>query len=173
MVAKSPSQELLKSWLSYNKETGEFYWKRKFHTGKSRVGELAGSLNKKTNYVLIQIYGFRQIGAHRLAWIYQYGDIPADLEIDHIDGNPRNNAISNLRLATSAQQKMNKRVQKNSRSKLKGAYYHAVHKGKKWRSQIKVDGRYIFLGYFHTAWEAHLAYCEAAPRYFGAFARAA
>ena len=94
-------------------------------------------------------------------------------EIDHIDGNPSNNAIANLRLATSSQQKQNKRVQSNNRSGLKGAFYHACRKGKKWRSQIKVGDKLIFLGYFHTPEEAHAAYCEAAREYFGEFARTA
>lgn len=115
--------------------------------------------------------------AHRLAWIYVHGLTIGGAEIDHIDGNPANNAIANLRLATSTQQKQNKRVQSNNRSGLKGAYYHACHKGKKWRSQIKVDrdGQKIlvFLGYFETAQQAHEAYAAAAIKYFGDFARVA
>jgi hypothetical protein len=117
--------------------------------------------------------GHAQMGAHRLAWIYMYGPTIGGAEIDHIDGNPANNAIANLRLATSRQQKQNKRAQSNNRSGLKGAYYHACHKGKKWRSQIKVGDVLIFLGYFHTAEEAHAAYGEAALDYFGEFARTA
>ena len=94
-------------------------------------------------------------------------------EIDHKDGDPSNNAIENLRLATSSQQKQNKGVQSNNRCGLKGAFYHACHKGKKWRSQIKVGDRLIFLGYFHTAMEAHEAYAAAAVEHFGEFARVA
>lgn len=45
------------------------------------------------------------------------------------------------------------------------------HKGKKWRTQIKVGDDVIFLGYFHTALEAHEAYGRAAVKYFGEFAR--
>ena len=94
-------------------------------------------------------------------------------EVDHKDTDPSNNAIWNLRLATSTEQKQNKKVQSNNRSGLKGAYYHACHKGKKWRSQIKVGDRLIFLGYFHTAIEAHEAYASAALEHFGEFARVA
>jgi hypothetical protein len=101
------------------------------------------------------------------------GSIPADMEIDHADGNPSNNRLSNLRLATSSHQKRNKRVQSNNRSGLKGAFWHGCHKGKKWRSQIKVGKRLIFLGYFHTAEEAHVAYSRAAKEHFGEFARVA
>ncbi len=98
------------------------------------------------------------------------------MEIDHKDTDPSNNRLDNLRLATSQEQKRNKKVQSNNRSGLKGAYYHACRKGKKWRSQIRIGpGRenLIFLGYYDTALEAHMAYRSAAIRHFGEFARAA
>lgn len=37
---------------------------------------------------------------HRLVYSSFRGDIPKDLELDHIDGNPRNNNLSNLQLIT-------------------------------------------------------------------------
>ena len=37
---------------------------------------------------------------HRLVWESFRGDIPKDKEIDHIDGNPRNNKLSNLQILT-------------------------------------------------------------------------
>lgn len=122
---------------------------------------------------MIALRGVGQFMAHRLAWVCVHGCLPDDAEVDHIDCNPSNNAISNLRLATSSQQKQNKKAQSNNRSGLKGAMYHAAHKGKKWRSQIKVGDKVVFLGYFHTAREAHEAYARAASDYFGEFARAA
>jgi hypothetical protein len=41
------------------------------------------------------------------------------------------------------------------------------------RASIKANGKRIFLGLFLTAEEAHDAYCAAAKKYFGEFARAA
>lgn len=168
-----PSQELVREWLSYDPRTGIFLWRKESRKCRPVFGKVAGSIVGKNGYRLIKFRGFSLIGAHRLAWIYAYGSIADGLEIDHIDGNPSNNAISNLRLATSRQQKRNKRVQSNNRSGLKGAYYHACHKGKKWRSQIGLGNRMVFLGYFHTAEEAHAAYGAAAIEHFGEFARVA
>lgn len=158
--------------MDYDPATGVFTWIKEPRTIGPCLGKVAGTA-RKNGYRLISLPGFGQIMAHRLAWIYIHGLTIGGAEIDHKDGNPANNAIENLRLATSSQQKQNKGVQSNNRSGLKGAYYHACHKGKKWRSQIKVGSDLIFLGYFHTAEEAHSAYVRAASEHFGEFARAA
>lgn len=165
-----PPQELLHDLLRYDGMTGIFYW-RNPKAAWIKPGSVAGST--KRNYRCIGIAGYGQLQAHRLAWIYEFGKLDEFQEIDHKDGNGMNNRMSNLRLATSSQQKMNRRIQYNNRSGLKGAYYHACHKGKKWRSQIKFEGRILFLGYYHTPEEAHAAYRAAATHYFGEFARAA
>ena len=39
-----------------------------------------------------------EIHAHRLAWIRHYGRIPSEHQIHHVDGDPANNGIRNLRL---------------------------------------------------------------------------
>lgn len=172
-MVKMPSREFIREWLDYDPVTGVFTWKKEPRPTRPLIGAVAGGASRKNGYAFIKLRGFRQIGAHRLAFIYFCGRIPDGFEVDHIDNNPANNAILNLRLATSSEQKQNKRVQSNNRCGLKGAYYHEAHKGKKWRSQIKVDGKYVFLGYYATPEEAHAAYREAADKHFGEFARAA
>ena len=50
----------------------------------------------------------RNIMYHRAVWIGANMTLPsAGLQIDHIDGNPINNAIENLRLVTDAENKNN------------------------------------------------------------------
>lgn len=175
-MRKLPTQSLLREWFDYNLETGIFIWKKVHYTNVKLLGKPAGTL-RNNGYIFIGVPGFGQLGAHRLAWIYVHGLTIGGAEIDHRDTNPTNNAISNLRLASSSEQKQNKNVQSNNRSGLKGAYYHACRRGKKWRSQIMVlqgnRKNLIFLGYFQTAQEAHEAYGRAALKYFGEFARAA
>ena len=69
--------------------------------------------------------------------------------IDHIDRNSLNNNLSNLRVATALEQVLNREF-KNA----KGYYFN---KGK-WKAQIKINGKQIYLGYFKTEQEASLAY---------------
>jgi hypothetical protein len=44
---------------------------------------------------------------HRVVWEVFNGEIPPDMEIDHIDTCPSNNDLSNLRLATSKENSAN------------------------------------------------------------------
>jgi hypothetical protein len=167
MITRNVPQERVRYWLDYNSETGEFIW-RWSPCARVKRGSIAGT-SPANGYRLIGLRGYGQVGAHRLAWIHAYGPIPDGMEIDHINGDPSDNRLCNLRLATSAQQKMNKVVQSNNRSGLKGAYFHACRKGRKWRSQIKANGTLHFLGYFETAEEAHEAYVAASRRLFKDF----
>lgn len=161
-----PTQDRLREVLDYNRDTGLFTWKKSTRRIGNLVGSIAGTV-RGAGYIYIGVDAFGQFAAHRLAWVWCFGDIPCGIEVDHIDGNPANNAIANLRLATSTEQKRNKGVQRNNRSGLKGAFYHACRKGKKWRSQIKVGLNLVFLGYHETAEQAHQSYLAAANRYFG------
>lgn len=108
--------------------------------------------------------------AHQLAWLLSHDEWPPR-NIDHIDMDRANNRLSNLRLATPSQNGANRGRQKNNSSGLKGV---AWNKGaKRWRAQIKANGKRRHLGYFDTAEEAHAAYQEAAASLFGDFARTA
>jgi len=168
-VNNIPPASFLREWLDYDPNTGIFRWAKEPRAIRPVVGQIAGT-RRITGQVFIKLPHTPQLCAHRIAWVWCHGPIPAGFEIDHKDGDQSNNAISNLRLATSSQQKMNRAVQSNNRSGLKGAYFHACRKGKQWRSQIKVGVRLHFLGYYDTAHEAHAAYVAAADRFFGRFA---
>lgn len=165
-----PPLEMIREWLDYDPESGLVRWKKRHGRGRNLIGQIAGTKNRKSGIAVKFLhYGFFML--HRLIWVLEVGPIPEGLEIDHEDGDSRNNRLVNLRLATSSQQKMNRGVQSNNRSGLKGAYYHDRPFKKKWRSQIKVGNRLIFLGYFMTAEEAHAAHTLASKENFGAFHR--
>ena len=93
---------------------------------------------------------------------------PDDMEVDHIDGNRLNNQRSNLRLATSSQNKCNRGARKDNRSGFKGVSWHK--KNKNWNVRIKADNKYLLIGIFQDKFEAAKAYNEAATKYHGEFA---
>lgn len=158
------TQEYLKSILTYDPVTGIFTWAIKkairFH-----IGQIAGNFNQD-GYRVIMIDGF-QYFAHRLAWLYIYGEWPSD-ELDHINNIRDDNAINNLREANRSQNMRNARTKKTSTSGMKGALKGNCKK-RPWISKIRINGKNIFLGNFKTANEAHAAYCDAAKKEYGDF----
>lgn len=153
--------EEAKSKLNFNPETGEFIWL----SGK-KAGQVAGAFSGE--YCCLSIDG-KSMGAHRVAWYFVHGYLPK--QIDHINGNPSDNRLENLRESTQSENKQNARTKRNAKSGLKGVCYSKDHK--KWRAMIGPRGAVRHLGYFKTAEEAHAAYVKAAKDMYGEFARAA
>lgn len=89
--------------------------------------------------------------------------------VDHIDGNPAHNCKSNLRICTQQQNSMNREKGRDNTSGFKGVSWNRYHS--RWASNIKANGRRIFLGYFDDKVDAHKAYCVASEKYHGEFGR--
>ena len=142
--------ERLRELFLYDRETGEF-------RRRSLPYRLAGT-RKRKGYIAIRIEGWVYF-AHRLAWLYVYGEWPKD-QIDHRDRNKANNAISNLREATRAQNQHN--------IPRKGYSYNKTEK--KYRARIRINGQELDLGFFRTASEAQEAHRAAQLRYHGDYA---
>jgi hypothetical protein len=162
--------EFVRSLLEYNPDTGTFVWRargKKFwdncHAGKN-----AGSICS-TGHLRISILD-RGYFAHRLAWLIMTGEHPVN-EIDHKDGNPANNKWDNIRAATRQQNQQNRRRHSSNSSGFKGVFKNRI--GVTWSAQIYCFGKKIHIGCYPTAEMAHEAYCEAAKKNYGEFARTA
>jgi len=107
---------------------------------------------------------------HRLIWVLVNGDIPKDLTIDHKNGDKRDNRISNLRLATREQQLRNIPRHRDNKTGFKGVMRTSA-KSPSYVSTIYYNKKNHYLGRYKTPEEAHEAYCKAAHKFFGEFAR--
>lgn len=89
------------------------------------------------------------------------------LPIHHKDDDSLNYRKTNLRICT-AQQHAATRPPFGGSSKYKGVHWYKDRK--RWRTQIRVNGRGIHLGYFEVEEDAARAYNEAAAKHFGKLA---
>lgn len=166
--------EYLRASLRYDPETGVFTWaKDNILAGGAKVvsnGDRAGTINAD-GYRQIQFKidgrkrGFKE---HRLAWLLVHGKWPTN-QIDHVNGDRSDNRIVNLREATNSQNMMNRKLNANSGSGVKGVSFHRG--SQRWRARLQFNGKRIHLGDFKNKEAAEIAYEAAAKRHFGEFAR--
>lgn len=130
-----------------------------------------GSKKKKGCYeVVFRWEGKRYyLKSHRVIWFLETGKFPKSL-IDHIDRNPFNNNIENLREATSRENSWNSlRDIAKKTSQYKGVDWHVA--SKKWRATIRLGSGSKHIGVFTSEIEAALAFNRAASIHHGQFAK--
>lgn len=155
--------ERLRELLDYHPETGVFRWKVSKSQGTA-AGSAAGFVERE-GYRRIKVDG-RKYKAHRLAWLHVHGEWPSR-EIDHVNRNPDDNRIDNLRLATASQNRGNSRRLSNNTSGYKGVSFRP--ETGRWRARISHGGKSTCLGDFSSPEEASAAYLSAAKAFFGEF----
>jgi hypothetical protein len=152
--------ERLRELLEYDALTGVFRWR--IQRQKHVAGSVAGT--NREGYVVIRTGG-KNYYAHRLAWLYVYGTWP-EMRLDHMNGDPGDNRIANLRLATHAQNMANARKRRDQKHQ-KGV---SARPSGRFEARISLNGRMKSLGYFDTPEGAHAAYVVAAHERSGEFA---
>ena len=156
--------ELCRQFLSYDPDTGKLSWKprpldlfegsqkpelscagwNKRHAGKAAFTAPTGSGHLSGR---IRNIGFL---AHRVAFAMHHGRWP--VLVDHINGDPTDNRIANLREATPQENQRNAKLSKNNSSGANGVYFN--RQTGKWYCQIWIDGRAITQHGFATKEEA-------------------
>jgi hypothetical protein len=81
-------------------------------------GDIVGSLNVLDGYWHIHVFG-KMFNAHNVVW-RMFGNIQGSLIIDHIDRNPNNTKIENLRLVDTSGNLRNKSKYKSNKSGIVG-----------------------------------------------------
>lgn len=144
------TQDRVKELLTYDPLTGVFRWKvrRKLKAGSVAGCEFTDRQGKK--YWSIGVNG-KMFLAHRLAWLFTHGQFPPE-QIDHIDGNGLNNRLGNLRVVSNIENQRNARKRVDNTSGVSGVIWDK--RDQKWRAQIRVNRKNIYLGLFTDKSEA-------------------
>lgn len=148
------TQSELKKNLHF--ERGVFY-------RKSR-NKNTGSLDKD-GYLIVKINKVNY-KAHRLAWLYVYGEFP-NSNLDHINGIRTDNRIENLRVCSDLENARNTGLRSDNTSGYKGVSY--FKETNKWRAYGSLNGKIIHLGFYNLVDDAAKAYDKFAQENYGEF----
>lgn len=150
----------LAACVTYNQDTGIITWKYREELSPSDkmfntrfAGRECGRPDIR-GYMRIKFTHERKsymIFSHRVAWLIAHGRIP-DGDIDHINRNPADNRIENLRDVSKAINHRNQTMSCNNKSGVTGVTWHKAYE--KWRTYASINGRQHHLGYFTCIHEA-------------------
>lgn len=145
----------LKDFIEYDPETGALTWKpregnNRFNAklaGKPAISQLSGG------YLIGRFRGVN-LKAHRVAWAIHYGEWPNGW-IDHVNGNPSDNRISNLRIVDPVGNAQNQRLKSSNKSGEQCISW--FERDAKWMVKITKNRQQIHIGYFDDLRDAVIA----------------
>ena len=140
------TQDKVKDLFSY--DNGCLYWNEDT-AARAMAGSSAGFLNKSTGRKYVGIGGKHHF-LHRIIFLYHNGYMPNF--IDHIDGNPLNNKIENLRVCSQRENSQNAKLSKSNVSGVKGVCW--VKRDKRWLAKLQIKGKNKYLGHFSNILDA-------------------
>ena len=148
--------ELCRQLLRYDPETGKLFWRRRpremFVDARScsvwnaRYADKQAFTASMNGYRVGRILDFA-FKAHRVAWAMTMNEWPpADHDVDHINGNPSDNRIQNLRSVPHQTNNMNNRRPKDNKSGHVGVSWNK--RVGRWEAYISAAGKRQTLGHF-------------------------
>lgn len=142
-----PTQERLRTLLSYDPTTGLMNWVN--HPNRTDLNGKKCGAKRKGGYLCASVDGHKYT-VHRLAYKWMTGEEPNI--IDHINGVTDDNRWHNIRSVSVHQNNLNTALLSNNKSGENGVFFH--EKQNRYHANIRVDNRSIHLGSFETLEEA-------------------
>jgi hypothetical protein len=149
------TQASLNEWFDYDGKT--LSWKDKTRETKICFNE--------TEYPVIRFAKNARL-VHRLVYLMWHGNLPK--EIDHINNDKKDYSITNLRPATSSQNKVNRGAEKQNRSGYKGVCWDIRYK--RWQARAAFNKKKYNVVGFKSAEDAHDFVCLLRDMLHGEFA---
>lgn len=118
-------------------------WNGQKNHSERDIHDFAGSKGKGNNDSEFYRVGYqnKEYKVHRIIWILHNGSIPDDIVVDHIDGNPLNNDISNLRIVTQEINCKNSSKRSDNKTGVCGVTISKIREFTYYRAYCKVDGK--------------------------------
>lgn len=132
-------------------------WRPACREGRYLVGTFRDKEGKMVTYYL-----------HRLVWQFFHGEVPST--VDHINNNPRDNRIENLRVCTPADNRYNVGAYRNNQLGVKGVQFYPAQTKRPYVAQLTVNGK-VRRQSFATLDQAASAYKTWITAVAGEFAR--
>lgn len=153
-------QQKIKEIFEYKE--GKLYWKIN-PSFNVKQGDEAGTTTYE-GYRAIRI-NKKQYRVHRLIFCLFNGFMPS--KVDHIDGNPSNNLIENLREADNCQNGYNRKLTRTNKLGIKGVHEY----NGRYIAQVQVNKKKVYLGTFLDLELAELVAIEARNKYHKEFSK--
>lgn len=169
LLTKEIDFDTLRRLLDYSPDEGIFTWKyrpRESRTWNTQFANKRAGWVAQDGYRRIRIFNVAYL-EHRLVWFWLYGRWPS-VTIDHINLIRSDNRLCNLREADYIQQKHNVGLRSDNMSRLKGVRKDGFNS---WEARITHNKSLMSLGRFDCPAAAFFAYCIAADKFHGEFAR--
>lgn len=152
----SPASSRIREKLLYR--NGKLFYRSSMDEVATHKNYMTGYMTVKDEKLIEYIYENKkkEETLHSLIYMYHYGDIPDRLNfvIDHIDKDICNNSIENLRLIDRSSNARNSSIFEDAN----GFYYHKS--SNRYISQIRMNGKKVYIGSFNTEDDARKAYLE-------------
>jgi len=148
----------------FDYRNGKLYWKTAL-SNRVQIGREAGYIDKD-GYRVVRV-NRKNYFSHRLIFLMKKGYIPECL--DHINGNPIDNRIENLRVANKNENSHNCKRRKDNTSGYKNVVWAKTKN--KWRVVVKINSVNKHIGYFNNIEEANKAAISARNTLHKEFAR--
>ena len=158
-----PPKEYLLSRFRYDPKTGKLF------TMKTRYSDSreAGNVREYDGRRIITINYLRFMRS-RIVWTILKGPIPDGMHIDHIDRDPSNDRIENLRLVTHSANMWNRKTPKHNTSGINGVRFDKRYG--RWTARIRLNGKEVWGGSYATKEEAARAATQLRKKHHGEYA---